>query len=62
MKQLSYADYMQGDIVIKKEDEDVVIQNFKENIEMTYDEFGRVFDEAETYIADLEEVTKVKRR
>ena len=53
LKSLNYADYMEGIIKIKKEDEETVLENFNEKIEMKYDEVGRVFDEAGTYIADL---------
>lgn len=53
MKKLNYADYMSGDVTIKEEDIKKVEECFNEDIEMTYDEYNRVFDEAGNYIADL---------
>ena len=55
MKKLNYADYMEGNLVIKKEDLDKVLENFNDGIEMTYDEYNRIFDEVGNYIADLED-------
>lgn len=54
MKKLNYADYMNGDITIKCEDLDIVLKNFDKEIDMFYDEQGRIYNEAGTYIADLE--------
>ena len=56
MKKLTYSDYMEGNIKIKggELDEKVVLQHFDDEIEMTYDELGRVFNEGGQYIADVD--------
>ena len=54
MKKLNYADYMEGNINIKKEDQKTVLEYFNDNNELTYDEHGKIYNEAGIYIADLE--------
>lgn len=53
MKKLNYADFMEGNITIKKEDQEKVLECFDNEIELTYDEYNRVYDEAGNWIADL---------
>lgn len=53
MKKLSYAEYMRGDYSFGYGEEEVVLANFKNDIEMTVDENGRIYDEAGIYIANL---------
>jgi len=53
MKKLIYADYVKGVIQIKEEDKKVVEKHFEEEIEMTIDEYGRVYNEGGQYIADI---------
>lgn len=55
MKKFTYADYMSGEIKIKKEDEQIVLKHFKEQNEMKIDEYGRIYNEGGQYIADIEE-------
>lgn len=54
MKTLDYGDYMEGEIeFVSKEDEEACLQCWNEQIEMTIDEYGRVYNEGGIYIADI---------
>lgn len=53
MKKLNYADYMEGKIKIKEVDLETVLKHFDEEIELTYDDLGKVYNEGGIYIADL---------
>lgn len=54
MKTLDYGDYMEGEIeFFSKEDEEACLQCWNEQIEMTIDEYGRVYNEGGIYIADI---------
>lgn len=54
MKKLNYADYMEGDLSIKEEDIEKIIEHFNDYNELFYDEQGKIYNEAGVYIADLE--------
>lgn len=52
---LNYADYMVDKFnFATQEDERRCLECWEKNIELTVDEFGRVYNEAGTYIADVE--------
>lgn len=54
MKSLSYGHYMDGEIVFNsRADEEACLQCWNEDIEMKADEYGRVFNEAGIWIANI---------
>lgn len=54
MKKLDYGKYMEGEIsFLTKADEQVCLQCWNEGIEMSVDEYGRVFNEADIWIANV---------
>lgn len=51
---LDYREYMEGEIVFNsKADEEACLQCWNEGIEMSVDEYGRVFNEADIWIANV---------
>lgn len=59
MKKLSYADYMNDEFsFLTKEDERKCLECWEQDIELTVDNFGKVYNEGGLYIADVEFVTK----
>lgn len=55
MKKLSYFDYEEGLIKFSsKEDEEICLKHWKDENELSVDEYGRVFNEGGEYIADVE--------
>lgn len=56
MKKLSYADYMNDEFdLVSQEDEKKCLECWNNGVELTVDDFGRVFNEAGVYIADIKE-------
>ncbi|WP_339980422.1 hypothetical protein [Fusobacterium necrophorum] len=54
MKKLDYGKYMEGEIsFLTKADEEACVRCWNEQIEMTVDEYGRVFNEAGVWIANI---------
>lgn len=54
MNILNYGDYMEGEIsFLSKADEEACLQCWNEKNELTVDEFGRVFNEAGVWIANI---------
>lgn len=56
MKKLFWYQVENEDIVIKDEDREVVLEHFKNDIQLFYDEYNRVYNEAMQYIADIVEI------
>lgn len=60
---LDHGKYMEGEIeFVSKADEEACVQCWNESIEMTVDEYGRVFNEGGQYVADVvfEESQEIK--
>lgn len=56
MKKLSYVDYMNDEFdLVSQEDEKKCLECWNNGVELTVDDFGRVFNEAGVYIADIKE-------
>ncbi len=55
MRKLTYAMIMNDDVKVKEEDLKTVMDHIKDNNELVFDEYNRVYNEAGVYIADLEE-------
>ena len=54
MKKLKYANYMNDEFYFAtEEDMNVCLECWDNEIELTFDEAGRVYNEAGTYIADV---------
>ena len=55
MKKLNYGDYMNDEFNFSsQEDERKCLDCWGQGIELSVDDFGRVYNEAGTYIADVE--------
>lgn len=55
MKKITWGDYMEGKIIFtSKEDEKACVEHWKNNNELTVDEYGRVYNEGNQYVADIE--------
>lgn len=55
MKKLDWYEVGES-IIIKKDDLEIVEKHFNEEVDLFYDEFGRIFNEGGIYIADIKKV------
>jgi len=56
MKKFHYNDLLSGDYTTSTEDEKVIKEMDKEQVEMYIDDHGRVFTKSDIYIADVKTI------
>lgn len=62
MKKLTNSMLENSEVIIKKDDLGIVLEHFDNQIELTIDKYGKVWNEGGQYVADLEDEKKLNMK